>query len=362
MKYRKRTIALFTALIMIACLAGCGSSKSSDSAYSRADYEYGAYNAAIEESAPLAAEARDYDTAYAGKTAASGAAGIGSANTHVSSAADMSEKIIYNADVTLETTSFDEALERISAMVADLGGYLESSSVSGSNYSSISKGYAGARSAHFSIRIPAARFSDLIGTISDLGNVPYSNTYTRNVTTQYYDTQSRLDAYRVQEKRLLEMLAIAESVEDMLAIQRELTDVQYEIDSLTGTLRYYDNQVGYSTVNLSVNEVKEYTPEPTVRLTYWERMSKGFKESVHKTAEFFKELFLWFVTSLPWLVPLCAAAALLIALIRRRALKNPERAERRRARREARKAAKEARRAARLAKKNGASSEDSPKE
>ena len=50
------------------------------------------------------------------------------------------------------------------------------------------------------------------------------------------------------------------------------------------------------------------------------------------------------------------------AVRRRRALKNPERAERRRARREARKAAKEARRAARLAKKNGASSEDSPKE
>ena len=361
MKVRKRTAAFAAALIMIVCLAGCGSSKSSDSAYSRTDYEYGVYNSAAE-SAPLAAEEAAYDMAYEGKTAASGAAGIGNANTQAPSSADMSEKIIYNADVTLETTSFDEALERISAMVADLGGYLESSSVSGSNYSSISKGYAGARSARFSIRVPAARFSDLIGTISDLGNVPYSNTYTRNVTTQYYDTQSRLDAYRVQEKRLLEMLAIAESVEDMLAIQRELTDVQYEIDSLTGTLRYYDNQVGYSTVNLSVNEVKEYTPEPTVRLTYWERMSKGFAESVHKTAEFFKELFLWFVTSLPWLVPLCAAAALLIALIRRHALKNPERAERRRARLEARKAAKEARRAARLAKKNGAASGDTPKE
>ena len=290
MKYRKRATALITALILIVCLAGCGSSKSAGSAKYRTDYEYGAYNSAAA-GAPMAAEEAAYDTAYEGKTAASGGTGIGNANTQAPSAQDMSEKIIYNADVTLETTSFDEALERIAAMVADLGGYLESSSVSGSNYSSISKGYAGARTAHFSIRIPASRFSDLIGTISDLGNVPYSNTYTRNVTTQYYDTQSRLDAYRVQEKRLLEMLAIAETVEDMLAIQRELTDVQYQIDSLTGTLRYYDNQVGYSTVNLSVNEVKEYTPEPTVRLTYWERMSKGFKESVHRTAEFFKELF-----------------------------------------------------------------------
>ena len=357
---RKRIAALAAALIMIISLAGCGSSKNATSASSRADYEYGAYET-IEEGTPLAVGEAAYDSAYSAKPTASGSSGIGNANTQAPSAADMSEKIIYNADVTLETTSFDEALERISAMVADLGGYLESSSVSGSNYSSISKGYAGARTARFSIRIPAARFSDLIGTISDLGNVPYSNTYTRNVTTQYYDTQSRLDAYRVQEKRLLEMLSIAETVDDMLAIQRELTDVQYEIDSLTGTLRYYDNQVGYSTVNLSVNEVKEYTPEPTVRLTYWERMSKGFKESVHKTSEFFKELFLWFVTSLPWLVPLCAAAALLIALIRRRLAKDPERAERRRARREARRAAKEARRAAKRAKKSGGATSDSPK-
>ena len=48
------------------------------------------------------------------------------------------------------------------------------------------------------------------------------------------------------------MLSIAETVEDMLSIQRELTEVQYELDSLTGTLRYYDNQVNYSTVSLTV--------------------------------------------------------------------------------------------------------------
>lgn len=361
MKKNKKLLSLLLSLVMIAGLAGCGGSdKSSGASEARSEaydsgYVYGT-NAAVE--APAAAEQAmaDYDAAEP-----TSAAGLGSANGQVPTAEDMSEKIIYNADVTLETTAFDDALERIAALVKEMGGYMESTSISGSNYSSISRGKVGARNAFYTIRIPSVRFSELIGTISDLGNVPYSNTYTRNVTTQYYDTQSRLDAYKVQEKRLLEMLSIAESVEDMLAIQKELTEVQYEIDSLTGTLRYYDNQVGYSTVSLTVNEVREYTPEPTIQLTYWERMSKGFKESMHKTAEFFTEFFLWFVTSLPWLVPLGIVLWIVVALLRRRAARNPERAAARQARHEARLAAKAARREAKLAKKNSSAPTDETK-
>ena len=357
MKRNKKLLSFLLALILIAGLVGCGSSKNYAAA-EQYDEKYSYGTSASAANAPAMAmgmeESAVFDSdapALAPEPAEAG--GLGSTGSQAPTAQDMSEKIIYNADVTLETTTFDTALEKISAMVTELGGYLESSSVSGSNYSSISRGKAGARSAHFSIRVPASRFSELVGTISELGNVPYSNTYTKNVTSQYYDTQSRLEAYRVQEKRLLEMLSIAESVDDMLAIQRELTNVQYEIDSLTGRLLYLDNQVGYSTVNLTVNEVREYTPEPTIQLTYWERMVKEFKESVHNTVEFFKELFLWFVTSLPWMIPLGLFIALVIALVRRSAARHPERAAARQARREARRQAKEARRAAKLAKKNG---------
>ena len=344
MKNMKRSLALLLAVVLALALAGCGSSKNASSAASESYYadergdSFGGY---MEEPAEPEADMMSDSAASPGLG--------GAKNSAPENIADMSEKIIYNAEVTLETTGFDNALERIAAMVKELGGYMESTSISGSNYSAISRGSAGARSAYYTIRIPSARFAEFTGSLTDLGNVPYSRTYTRNVTREYYDTQSRLDAYKVQETRLLEMLSVAETVEDMLAIQRELTDVQYEIDSLTGTLRYYDNQVGYSTVDLTVREVREYTPEPTITLTYWERMSKGFRESVHNTVEFFKEFFLWFVTSLPWLIPLCAFIALLVALLRRRAARNPEIAARRAARKEAR----ALRRAARKARKTG---------
>ena len=341
MKNAKRIIALLLAALMALALAGCGAGKNETAASAGAYYdarEDYLYDEPAEAEAPMPAAAAEASN------------GVGGANNSVpDNAPDMSEKIIYNAEVTLETTGFDDALERIAAMVRDMGGYMESTSVSGSNYGAISRGSAGARSAYYTIRIPSARFAEFTGSLTDLGNVPYSRTYTRNVTREYYDTQSRLDAYKVQEKRLLEMLSVAETVEDMLAIQRELTDVQYEIDSLTGTLRYYDNQVGYSTVDMTVREVREYTPEPTITLTYWERMSKGFRESLHDTARFFTEFFLWFVTSLPWLIPLGAVIVVIVVLIRRRTARNPEIAKRRAARKEAR----ALRRARRKARKTG---------
>ena len=341
MKNTKRIIALLLAALMALALAGCGASKNDTTASAGAYYDQREdylFDEPAEAPAPMPTEADEASN------------GVGGANNSVpDNAPDMSEKIIYNAEVTLETTGFDDALERIAAMVRDMGGYMESTSVSGSNYGAISRGSAGARSAYYTIRIPSARFAEFTGSLTDLGNVPYSRTYTRNVTREYYDTQSRLDAYKVQEKRLLEMLSVAETVEDMLAIQRELTDVQYEIDSLTGTLRYYDNQVGYSTVDMTVREVREYTPEPTITLTYWERMSKGFRESLHDTARFFTEFFLWFVTSLPWLIPLGAIIVVIVVLIRRRTARNPEIAKRRAARKEAR----ALRRARRKARKTG---------
>lgn len=359
----KKIRILAAALIVVLALGfvGCGSSKGSSS-YAREEAPaapepapaYGAYatNAAAD-----MAVAEEYDS-YAYSEAKDAGTGLSNGDMVVESGDErpMSDKIIYNADVTLETTAFDEALEKIGAMVSQMGGYVESSSVSGSNYNTISRGNAGTRNAYFTIRIPSQHFRSFTGNLTDLGNVPYNRTYSQNVTQAYYDTQSRLEAFQTQEKRLLEMLSIAETVEDMLAIQRELTEVQYELDSLKGTLRYYDNQVNYSTVSLTVNEVREYTPTPTVTLTYWERMSKEFRQSLKNTGHFFTELFLWLVTSLPWLVPLAAVIAALIALLRRKVRRDPEKAQARAARRAENRRIRAERRAAR--KKKGSDTEN----
>ena len=350
MKKTTKLLALALAVVLALGLAGCGAKTSY--AASEAAYDSSPMEPAVSEEAVYGgfANTASGDMLYDGKS-----------GDIAAEPADMSEKIIYSADATLETTDFDAALEKVQALVRELGGFMESTSVSGNYYSRISRGETGQRSASFTIRVPSDKFSALTGSLSDIGNIPYCNTYMQNVTMEYYDVQSRLEAYRTQEARLLEMLAVAESVDDMLAIQQQLTEVQYEIDSLTGQLRYYDHQVNYSTVTLYVSEVTEYTPEPTIQLTYWQRMTRGFAESLKSVGDFFKDLFLWFVTSLPWLVPLAAGIALAAYLIRRSVKSRPERAAKRAARRAAR-AEKKARKAAeKAAAKVSAVPEETPK-
>lgn len=360
MKKTTKLLALTLAVLLALGLAGCGAKTLSVTPEAApAPYPYAESPAESESGFAMDTESGFANTASAGELY--GAEDDGGSRTALDEPADMSEKIIYSADATLETTEFDAALEKIQALVKELGGFMESTSVSGNNYSSIARGNTGGRYASFTIRVPSDKFSALTGSLSDIGNVPDCSTYMQNVTMEYYDVQSRLEAYKTQETRLLEMLAVAKSVEDMLAIQQQLTEVQYEIDSLTGQLRYYDHQVNYSTVTLYVTEVREYTPEPTITLTYWQRMTRGFSESLKGVGKFFQDLFLWFVTSLPWLVPLAAVIAGVIVLIRRGVKKHPERAARR-AEKRAAKAEKRARKAAaKAAKKSAAPAAEPPK-
>lgn len=308
MKRYTKAISLLLVFAAAFMLAGCGASakyeNSAPAAAPAAAADYGMWEAAEED--------------YAYEMEAPAAMVTGSGN--YSSAAepkDMSEKIIYSADVTLETTEFDKALEAVNALVSELGGYMESTGIYGNNYYSISRGYNDNRSANYTIRIPCEHFATLTGRLSEIGNIPSCSTYSNNVTMEYYDIQSRLNAYKTQETRLLEMLAIAESVEDMLSIQQQLTEVQYEIDSLTGSLRYYDNKVSYSTVNLHVSEVTEYTPEPTVKLNYAQKMLRNLKSSLKGIGSFFSDLGLWLVAALPVLAVLAIIAFAVILLVRR---------------------------------------------
>ena len=222
------------------------------------------------------------------------------------------EKIIYSADITLETTEFDESIEKLTELIAQYEGYVESSSKSDASFYAKAQGRPVFRDAQYVIRIPSSKFSQISGDLSQLGNVPYSHSYTENVSAQYYDTEARLNAYTAQEKRLLEMLESAESIEDILAIEGQLTNVRYEIEHLQSSLNNWDRRVNYSTINLSVHEVSEYTDTPAPSLSYGQRLVKALKNGFYGVGNFFEDLLLFIVGSLPALIVI----ALIIFILR----------------------------------------------
>lgn len=311
----KKLLALILAIAMVLSLCACGSKAVSESA---------------------ASEPREAEAPAAADTAMNYAGGLGTVEESITYEAssdapsEQGEKIIYSSDVTVETTAFDESLAALNALVERFGGWIQSSSINGSDYYSTSRGYTPTRSASYTLRIPSERFNELMSSLSELGNVPYNHTYTENVTAQYYDVQARLTAYTTQEARLLEMMELAETVSDVIIIEEKLTELRYEIESLQSTLNNWDRRVSYSTVNVYLEEVHEYTPE--AEMSYGEELLRSFVKGLKSVGRFFKNLLVDFIGALPSLVVIAVAYIVLRPVwkklrLRRKAKKENKNAE-----------------------------------
>ena len=320
MNSMKKILALLLSLLMLLSLCACGSfyAKSPSNSSREDSYVPSSYSApagvysdySLSETSYALGDA-DYDYEETGGLSMNSAYTASETSTE-DAPQENPDKIIYSADVTVETTDFDESLSALDALVKQYGGWVESSSVNGSNYYDTARGNQKTRSASYTLRIPSARFNELLGSFSTLGNVPYSHVYTENVTARYFDTQARLTAYNAQETRLLEMLELAQTVDDVITIEDKLTDLRYQIEALQSSLNNWDRHVSYSTVSLQVNEVREYTPEPQVKITFGDKLLEALEDGFYGAGEFL----LMLVTVLPVLLILAVLVLILVLIIR----------------------------------------------
>lgn len=306
----KVLLLILAAAMLTACATGCGAASASKADYSSsAPADNGKYDYAEEDEAwpePSPAEAPSSANSIGG----------GAGETAVPSP-DFSEKLIYTADAEIETRNFDESVAAVQALLDRYGAFLESSYTGGRSYRSQYYGYADYRSASFVIRVPKEHYAELTSGLSTIGNVTSMNTWVENITSQYTDVESRLKTYRTEEERLLAMLEKAETVEDMIAVESRLSEVRYNIESLTSTLRNWDHEVDYSTVNIHLQEVEELTSPTATQRTYGEKLRDGLSDTLSDVGRFFSNLLLWIVSALPVLVILAVIAAVAAILIRR---------------------------------------------
>ena len=158
-------------------------------------------------------------------------------------------KLIRTVSLTTETEDMDTLLTGISQRITELGGYVESREVyTGSAYETYSS-----RSATMTLRIPAKNLDTFISHVDGASNVVSSSETAEDVTMQYVATESHLKVLQAEEERLLKFLSEAKSVSEMLEIEKRLTDVRAELESVTNQLNKYANLVSYVTVKLRMN-------------------------------------------------------------------------------------------------------------
>ena len=282
----KKMLSLLAAAALTASLAGCGASKSYASASRPAIAETaeGAYGVSD-----------DLDAGF-----------NGSGESAVLPEASSARKIIYTSQLDVDTRDFDSSHTLLRSTATELGGYLESSTCYGSAEN-------GDRCTDDTYRIPAAHYQEFLNSVGDIGSITYRSEQTEDITSRYVDVQARIDSLEAQRTRLQQLRDQADTLEDLLTIESQLSEVQYQLESYTAQRNLYDDQVDYCTVTVSLSEVQAYTPVNT----FSSRLSSAFGESLHGFVRFWQDLAILLVYALPYLAVLAVLAALLIFAAKR---------------------------------------------
>ena len=224
------------------------------------------------------------------------------------------QKIIRTGSITLSTTEFDRTMSELRERISRLDGTI--------TWSSISTGYNGLHSATLTIRIPSENFDAFYADIPASGTVTSQSQQVDDVTESYRDREARLATQKALLARLHELMGQAGSLGDLLELESQIADTQYQIDTLTASLAKTDQQVIYSTVSVYVNEEKPRDTISRTTLSFGERISRALSAGLTGFVEFMEDLVLFLLAALPYLILLAVLAAVVFVIIRRRRRKH----------------------------------------
>lgn len=314
MKWFMILMAVFIASMV---LAGCSSSSSSDSAKStseqmdsNANYATSADLALMDSKAVSYSESADKDTSAAEQTgAAPGSGSIAQVPTNES------QKLIYNAHLVMEVKQYEAAKQRVNDIIHLAGGYALQFNDQFSDYE---------RGGQFVFKVPSKGFQSVLDQLNQVENIRFERNYSaEDVTEEYVDLTSRLKARKVNEARLLAYMEKATNTNDLLALSQQLASEQEVIEQIVGRMRYIDNNVSMSTIDLRLYETIKSSPSSRLTATFGERIGSTLSGSLH-SLQFIGEVFvIVFVALAPYLLIIALFAAPVVWLIRKYRKKHP---------------------------------------
>jgi archaellum component FlaC len=182
-------------------------------------------------------------------------------------------KIIRNGDMEFEVDSFDTAFATISRIVGEEKGYVSSTSSE--------KLPNGKVRGLIVVRVVPDRLDTLVLKLRALGDLKSQKISAQDITKVYYDLDSELRAAHTMEERILNIIKTGKGeVKDLIEAEKQLGTYREKIEKLEGEIRYYNNMVSLSTLNITAAE-KAISSPATVQVT--ENVSTGIEtEDVEK--------------------------------------------------------------------------------
>ncbi len=239
-------------------------------------------------------------------------------------------KVIKSGSMTVKAENLDARVNEIRTIAEESGGYVENSQVYNNTVNTVSSilvedKYGGrvikqttVKSASVVIRVPQASFDSIFNSIKAMGEVENENISGNDITTQYRDTEAAVTNLEVKEKKLQELMTNkATTVDEILRIEFELSNVRTSIDLMRGNLKNWDHLVQLSTIYINLTEVKEEEIQSVNVSNLWERAQKGFVRTINNIRMGLERLFVFIVSALPVII-MIGVPVLIFAIILKR--------------------------------------------
>jgi len=224
-------------------------------------------------------------------------------------------KVIRNANLSLEVDDFYAAYGNLQAMITGIG-YISESNIHRDFYT-----YENERKARvtgeITIRIDARRFDSILNDIKGLGEVIDDRIYSTDITDQYFDTEGRLKVLKIEYEYLEEYIRSLTKPEDIFKTRTQMTELQTEIERLTGTLNKWSDLVELSTIYIRMTEKYPEAMTKKQNNTYWNRVQSAFNSSIAGIIEALGDLFIFIIQAIPVLVVLAVICWIGYRIVRR---------------------------------------------
>ena len=242
---------------------------------------------------------------------------------------DTDRKLTYSASFKMETKQYDADYSAITSALSAVGGYVEYEDSSA--YSD--DGQNTGRHTAFTLRVPIDQYNAFLDDLSGIGTIVSKQKSTEDISDQYYDTDSRIAVLEERKARLMGYLATAETMDDVIKLESEISDVLYELDQLQGSKRKMDSLVDYASVSVTLREL--ITPETigSDGQPLAGRASDAFSLSWTGVGEFMQDFAVFWAAAAPILIVAAIFAAIIFAvvkvillLVRKYRIKHPKKA------------------------------------
>jgi len=208
-------------------------------------------------------------------------------------------KVIKNAyiELEIEVGKFESTMFELTNLAEQNGGFI-------SNSQSYSDSEGNLTSGSVTIRIPSNKYNSALNRVKEMGTVKSTSSSGQDVTQEYTDLESRLRNYEAQEEILLDLMKDSKKVSDSLEVQRELSNVQEQIELIKGTMQYLDDLISFSTIDVFFHE-----PEP-ITDPGW-----GFVEALKRGLRGAVNVFNWLVVAIIVTAPLWILIGIILIIV-----------------------------------------------